>query len=130
MKTSYIDVDKHWGITLCWDYDLSYEEDEHALWGYMRSFGMTDRNANKALNILSNYNTGMCVSNEDVRMSGIFISPATTNSEFWSTAIHEATHAAHAIIDYYGVEWHGEDEAYLTGFIVKRMVELIGEPCY
>jgi hypothetical protein len=94
----------------------------------MRSFGMKERNVNKALNILSNYNTGMCVSNNDVRMSGIFISKATSPSEWWSSCLHELRHSAQAIIDYYGADW-GEDDAYLTGFLTKRAVEILGEPC-
>lgn len=128
MKTAYIDVDDYWGITICYDYDVSNHEDEHTLWGYMRSFGMKERSINKALNILSNYNTGMCVSNNDVRMSGIFISKATNPSEWWSSCLHELRHSAQAIIDYYGADWN-EDDAYLTGFLAKRAVELIGEPC-
>lgn len=129
MKTAYIDVDGYWGIAICYDYDISNPEDEHDLWGYMRSFGMKERSINKALNILSNYNTGMCVSNNDVRMSGIFISKATSPSEWWSSCLHELRHCAQAIIDYYGADL-GEDDAYLTGFLTKRAVEILGEPCY
>lgn len=128
MKTAYIDVDGYWGIAICYNYDVSNPEDEHTLWGYMRSFGMKERSINKALNILSNYNTGMCVSNNDVRMSGIFISKATNPSEWWSSCLHELRHSAQAIIDYYGVD-SGEDDAYLTGFLTKRAVEILGEPC-
>ena len=128
MKTAYIDVDGYWGIAICYDYDVSNPEDEHTLWGYMRSFGMKERSINKALNILSNYNTGMCVSNDDVRMSGIFISKATKPSEWWSSCLHELRHSAQAIIDYYGADL-GEDDAYLTGFLTKRVVEILGEPC-
>ena len=128
MKTAYIDVDGYWGIAICYDYDVSNPEDEHTLWGYMRSFGMKERNINKALNILSNYNTGMCVSNNDVRMSGIFISKATNPSEWWSSCLHELRHSAQSIIDYYGADL-GEDDAYLTGFLTKRAVEILGEPC-
>jgi hypothetical protein len=128
MKTAYIDVYGYWGIAICYDYDVSNPEDEHTLWGYMRSFGMKERSINKALNILSNYNTGMCVSNNDVRMSGIFISKATNPSEWWSSCLHELRHAAQAIIDYYGADWN-EDDAYLTGFLAKRAVEILGEPC-
>ena len=130
MKIEYIDIDGYWGITICYDYDLENPDDEHDLWAYMRSYGMKEKNIDRALRILSNYNTGMCVSNDDVRMSGIFISRATKESEFWSTAIHEARHAADAIISYYGVDWRGEDAAYLTGYITKCMVERLGEPCY
>lgn len=126
IETKYIDVDGRWGIIVNCGYDVTDYDD---LWAIMRSFGMSDRNAGRALKILSNYNTGLCVSNDSVRMSGIFISKATSPSEFWSTAIHEAKHAADAIIDYYGVDWQGEDAAYLTGYITKRMVELLGDPC-
>ena len=128
MKTEYIDVDGYWGIAICYDYDLSYKKDEDDIWGYLRSFGMRNKDANRALNILSNYNTGLCVSNDSVRMSGIFISKATSSSEWWSTCLHEIRHAAQAIIKYYGADW-GEDDAYLTGFITKQVVEKIAEPC-
>lgn len=128
METTYIDVDGKWGIVIVCDYDVDYEAND--LWAIMRSFGMTKKNANNALNILSNYNTGMSISNDDLRMSAIFISKATSPSEFWSTAIHEIKHTADSIITYYGVDWNGEDAAYLTGYLTKEMVEKLGNPCY
>ena len=105
MKTAYIDVDGFWGIVIYYDYDVSNPKDEDELWGHMHAFGMKDINIKRALNILSNYNTGMCVSNNDIRMSGVFISKAN-----------------------YGADYE-EDDAYLTGFLTKRAVELLGEPC-
>ena len=60
----------------------------------------------------------------------ILLNNATSASEFWSTVIHEIKHVADAIISYYGVNWDGEDAAYLTGYIVKQLVERVGEPCY
>ena len=129
MRTAYIDVDGYWGIAICYDYDVSNPEDEHDLWAYMRSFGMKERSINKALNILSNYNTGMCVSVPDLKMSAIYISKSTSPSEFYSTAIHECIHVADSILDWYGESWHGEPSAYLVGFMTKEIVEMIGEPC-
>lgn len=128
METTYIDVDNKWGIVVVYDYDVDYEAND--LWAIMRSFGMAKKNANRALGILSSYNTGMSISNDDLRMSAIFISKATSNSEFWSTAIHEIKHVADSIITYYGVDWNGEDAAYLTGYLTKEMVEKLGNPCY
>ena len=125
METKYIDVDGRWGVIVCYNYD---EEDKQDMWSIMRSFNMTSQSANRAINILSNYNTGMAVSNDDIRMSAIFISKATNPSEWWSTCLHEIRHAAQAIIEYYGADW-GEDDAYLTGFLTKQVVEKIGEPC-
>jgi len=125
MESVYIDVDSRWGIIVCYNYDILDFDD---MWAIMRSFGLSDKNANKSLRILSSYNTGMTISNPDIRMSAIFISKATRPSEWWSTCLHEIRHAAQAIIEYYGADW-GEDDAYLTGFLTKKVVEKIAEPC-
>ena len=127
MENKYIDVGKKWGVVVNYDYDLmDYDE----MWAIMRSFGLTSKNANKALKILSNYNTGMAIINDYIKMSTIFISKASTPSEWWNTAIHELKHVADAIISYYDVEWDSEDAAYLTGYMTKQLVESVGEPCY
>ena len=127
MENKYIDVGKKWGVVVNYDYDLmDYDE----MWAIMRSFGLTSKNANKALKILSNYNTGMAITNDDIKMSTIFISKASTTSEWWNTAIHELKHVADAIISYYDVEWDSEDAAYLTGYMTKKLVESVCEPCY
>ena len=70
----------------------------------------------------------MAVSVSTLRMTAIYISKATSPSEWWSTCLHEIRHAAQAIIEYYGADW-GEDDAYLTGFLTKQVVEKIAEPC-
>ena len=127
MENKYIDVGKKWGVVVNYDYDLmDYDE----MWAIMRSFGLTSKNANKALKILSNYNTGMAITNDDIKMSTIFISKASTPSEWWNTAIHELKHVADAIISYYDVDWDSEDAAYLTGYMTKKLVESVCEPCY
>ena len=127
MENKYIDVGKKWGVVVNYDYDLmDYDE----MWAIMRSFGLTSKNANKALKILSNYNTGMAITNDYLKMSTIFISKASTPSEWWNTAIHELKHVADAIISYYDVEWDSEDAAYLTGYMTKKLVESVCEPCY
>lgn len=126
MEQYYIDVDKKWGIVIVTDFDVDEEYIE--LKAQLRSFGLSSKNADKALNVLSNYNTGMAVSVSTLRMTAIYISKATSPSEWWSTCLHEIRHAAQAIIEYYGADW-GEDDAYLTGFLTKQVVEKIAEPC-
>lgn len=128
MITKYLEVgDNDWGVLVNYDFDtLDYDD----IWAICKSFGMSDKSINKALRILSSYNTGMAVSSDDLRMSAIFISKATSPSEWWSTAIHEIKHVADAIISYYDVDWNGEDAAYLTGYLTKQLVEKTGEPCY
>lgn len=129
MKQAYLKFpNNEWGVVVVWDFDTEYEHEE--LVEQMRSFGMTIRNAERALNILSNYNTGMAVSNDVLRMSAIYISHATKPSEWWSTAQHELAHTVVSIIDYYDVPYFSEDAAYLTGFLTKQLVEVVGEPCH
>jgi hypothetical protein len=127
MESAYLDIDSRWGVIVCYDYDaLDYDD----IWAICKTFGMSDKNIRKALSILSAYNTGMTVSNPDIRMSVIFVSSATSPSEWWNTAVHELKHTADAIIRYYGVDWDGEDAAYLTGYLTKQLVEKVSEPCY
>lgn len=127
MKQFYIDVDKRWGVVVVTDFDVDEEYVE--LKAQMRSFGLSSKSADRALNILSNYNTGMAVSLPDLKMSAVYISKSTSSSEFYSTAIHEFIHVSDAILDWYGESWHGEPSAYLVGFLTKEFVELVGEPC-
>lgn len=117
-----------WGVVAVFDFDTEYEHD--IMVEQMRSFGMTIRNAKKAIRILSNYNTGMAVSNETLKMSAIYISKATSPGQFWDSCAHELAHVVTAIIDAYDVPYDSEDAAYLSGFLMRQLVEAIGEPCY
>lgn len=116
-----------WGVVVVLNFDTEYEHD--ILVEQMRSFGMPIRNAEKALMILSKYNTGMAISNETLRMSAIYISETTTPSQFWDTCAHELAHVVVAIIDAYDVPYYSEDAAYLTGYLMRQLVKKIGEPC-
>lgn len=127
MRTAYLDVDEDWGIVVVYYYDYS---DNYELAAIMDTFKMSRRSIKKALNVLSEPNTGMSVSREDVRMSVVFISQATSESQFWDTALHEISHCVTHIIDYYGVGYDTEEAAYLTGFLMRTLVEEIGSPCY
>ena len=129
MTTDYIDIpDGKWGIVVIYDFDAVDERVD--LLAIMRSFGMSLYNSKRALEILSNYNTGMAISLADLKMSAVFISQSTSPSEFYSTAIHEFIHVADSIIDYYGETWGDEPSAYLVGYLTKEFVELVGEPCF
>lgn len=116
-----------WGVVVVVDFDTDVDHD--VMVEQMRSFGMTTRNAERALRILSNYNTGMAVSNETLKMSAIYISDTTSPSQFWDTCAHELAHTCTAIIDAYDVDYRSEDAAYLSGFLMRQLVEAIGMPC-
>lgn len=128
MKQAYLKFpNNEWGVVVVFDFDVDYEHD--VLAEQMRSFGMSIRNAEKALGILSNYNTGMAISNETLKMSAIYISDTTSIEQFWDTCAHELAHVCTAIIDAYNVPYYSEDAAYLSGFLMRQLVSEIGEPC-
>ena len=129
MKQAYLKFpNNEWGVVVIMDFDTDLEHDE--LVEQMRSFGLSLRSAEKALRILSNYNTGMHISNETLKMSAIYISDATSVEQFWDTIAHELAHTCVSIIDAYDVPYWSEDAAYLAGFLMRQLVIEIGEPCY
>lgn len=128
MKTEYIDVKKKWGVILC--YDLK-RLDEYEMRAMMMSFGMHGGSLEEAVDILLNgKNCGMCVSRDDIRMSLVFIGNATSSDQWWDTTAHEVMyHVMVAICDYYDVPYGSEDGAWLTGYLMRKTVQLLGEPC-
>lgn len=128
MKQTYLGFpNNEWSVVVFTDFDTDLEHD--VLAEQMRSFGMTIRDSERAIRILSNYNTGMAVSNDMLKMSAIYISDATNPSEFWNTCSHELSHVVTSIIDHYNVPYYSEDAAYLSGFLMRQLVQSIGEPC-
>lgn len=123
MTTKYIDVrNDKWGILLCYDYCVRDYDD---IWAICRSFGMCDCKIRKSLQILSAPNTGMTISNSDLRMSAVFISDATSKAEWLDSLAHELFHAVIAIIDHYGVSYEGEPSAYLYGDLMRDVIKAI-----
>lgn len=120
---------KKWGVVVVCDYDVNYDyRDMRAI---MMSFGLLDESKiEKSMRILSQPNTGMTISNNELCMSVVFISDVTNESEFWDTSLHELYHVSNAIIDYYGVPYESEDAAYLMGYLTKEYIEQVGLPCY
>lgn len=128
MRTEYIDVDGAWGVVLC--YDLK-RLDEYEMRQSMMAFGLRGSRLDKPIDVLLFHeNTGMCISRDDVRMSLIYIGNATSEEQFWDTVTHELFHAQQAILDYYDVPSHTEDAAWTMGYLMRKTVELVGEPCY
>ena len=128
MKTKYLDVDGAWGIVVC--YDLG-RFDEYEMRQDMMSFGMHGESLDHAIEVLLyEENSGMCVSRPDIRMSLVFIGRATSSPQHWDTIAHECLyHASVAIHEYYGIPFGSEDGAWLTGFLMRQAVRLLGEPC-
>lgn len=127
MVTKYLNIgDNDWGVLVCYDYSIIDYDD---MWAIMRSFGITTKKADEALRVLSGTNTGMTISNFELRMSVIFVSHASSISEWWSTFNHELWHVTTAIIDYYNEAYDNEPAAYTHGELMRLAVKEIGEPC-
>lgn len=128
MKQAYLKFpNNEWAVIVVFDFDVDLDYEE--LHEQLTSFGMKHRSIKKALSILSNYNTGMAISNDVLKMSAIYISKATSQSQFWDSCAHELAHVVTAIIDAYDVPYYSEDAAYLSGYLMRQLVEEIGEPC-
>lgn len=127
MKTKYINVgDKDWGIIFCYNFS---QKDFSDIYAIARTFGMSEKKVRKSLDILSELNTGMTISRNDLRMSAIFVSDATSYEEWWDSVEHELSHATAHIIDYYNVPYDSEDAAYLAGYLMKKVVHNVAKPC-
>lgn len=128
MRTEYIDVKGKWGIVVC--YDLM-RRDVREMRALMESIGMTDDDIDDALRMLLYHeNTGMCITNNALRMSLVFVGEASGEDQWWDTLAHEVMdHAKVAILDYYNVPLRGEDSAWLTGYLMRKVVQLIAPPC-
>lgn len=119
MKTSYLDLEGHWGIVCVYDYNVEEEYDELA--SVLKSFNVPLRQIRCSLEILSSPNTGMTVTFPEIRMTLVMISRATSKDQFFSTVAHEAYHAVCGIIRYYDREICSEDAAYTMGEVMRQM---------
>ena len=128
MKSKYIDVKDKWGIVVC--YDLM-RKDVREMRSLMESVGLEDEEIDGYLRMLLYHkNTGMCITNMDLKMSLVFVGQASSMDQWWDTMAHEVLdHAKIAILDYYDVPLRSEDSAWLTGFLMRKVVQLIAPPC-
>lgn len=128
MKSEYIDVKDKWGIVVC--YDLM-RRDVHEMRALMEALGMEREDIDAYLRLLLYHkNKGVCISNMELAMSLVFVGEATSQDQWWDTLAHEVLdHAKVAILDYYNVSLRSEDSAWLTGFLMRKVVQLIAPPC-
>lgn len=127
MTSEYIDVKGYWGVLFCYDFRRL---DEYEMRSIMMSLGIRGEKLDEATDILLfNENTGMCISNDRLKMSVIFIGAATSEEQHWDTCVHELFHAACAICDYYGIDHDGEDFAWTIGYLTRKVVEQTSPPC-
>ena len=119
MKSEYIDVKGKWGIVVC--YDLM-RKDVREMRALMESVGLEDEEIDGYLRML--------LYHKELAMSLVFIGEATSEDQWWDTLAHEILdHVKIAILDFYHVPLRSEDSAWLTGFLMRKVVQLIAPPC-
>lgn len=127
MVKKYIEVgSENWCVLICYKYNIFDFDD---IWAICRSFNLSEEKTNEALRVLREPNTGMTISNADIRMSVVFVGDATSNDEWWSTLSHELWHVATSILDFYDEPYDDEPAAYLYGELMRLAINEIGEPC-
>lgn len=123
MVKKYIDIPEYkWGLVIVYNFDR-YDKDE--IYAMCESLGMNRNRFNYSWNILMSPNSGMTISNGDIRMSFMFIGKPTTKAQFFNTLVHECSHVADGILEYYGIPCGGEESAYLRGDIFQYAIEQI-----
>lgn len=122
MIERYIDVDGAWGILFCYDYS---RKDFDRMRAIMESFLLPEYKIIEAMDVLRKKNTGMTISNSATTMSVMFVSPATSYSQFADTIAHELDHVQDAILRHYGVEHGGEEAAWLQGYLMRKFSPLM-----
>ena len=127
MIQDYADIDGYWGVLFVYGYDI--DGDHEVIEEMLYSFGLETRNVRKSMEILSNPNTGMSVTQPVLKMSVVFISNATSRGQWVDTIMHEIDHVQSAICDYYGVEQGSEEAAYLQGYLARVATPIIEEIC-
>lgn len=128
MTTKYLDIKGKWGVVAC--YDLK-PLDEFEMRQLMMALGMHGQQLDEAIEtLLYQKNSGMCITSMRQRMSLVFIGEATSEDQWWDTLAHEILdHVKAAICEYYDVPFVSEDAAWLTGYLMRKVVQIIGEPC-
>lgn len=128
MTTKYLDIKGKWGVVVC--YDLK-PLDEFEMRQLMMALSMHGQELDDAVEtLLYQENSGICITSMRQRMSLVFIGEATSEDQWWDTLAHEILdHVKAAICEYYDVPFVSEDAAWLTGYLMRKVVQIIGEPC-
>lgn len=120
MKKHYIDIVGKWAFVFAYDIE-GKNLGEVGEW--LEALGAVKREIFRAQEVLTKENTGLTYSNPSQRMSVVCMAQQSDMGQWWNTAVHEFEHLKNAIMNYYHVEKDSEEEAYLLGYIVQKVVQ-------
>lgn len=122
MKKHYIDIVKKWAFVFA--YDIG-EDDVEEVGDWLEALGASRREIAHAIDVIIGTNKGFTYSNTDLRMSVICVSHASSREQWWDTLVHEIHHIVNTIINYYGVDYESEEAAYLQGYVMRKIIEVL-----
>lgn len=115
-----------------WEIDFLFAPDgydtEEAL-TYLYYANASDHILRQAYHILEDNdpNTGFTFANQDSRQAVVVIGPTTSGEEFINTFCHEAYHVVASIIDSLGIDYRGEEPAYMIGDSARELTRIVCE---
>ena len=123
MLSEYMDIERKWGIVLCYDLHLL---DEYKIRENLMALGVSGNRIDEVIDtVLYEINTGYCISVLDKKMSLCLIGNATSEEQWWDTLSHELYHVQQAICEYYDVDSNSEDAAWTMGYLMRKAVKAI-----
>ncbi len=122
MKKHYIDIVGKWSFVFAYDIE---ENNLGEVGEWLEALGAEKREIFRAQDVLSRQNTGLTFTSPSQRMSVVCIGQQTDIAQWWNTLVHELEHLKNAITRYYDVEKDSEEEAYLLGYIMQKVIHAL-----
>ncbi len=122
MKKHYVDIAKKWAFVFA--YDIKWK-DLGEVGEWLEALGSDEEEIDEAQELLTKWNKGFTKSNSGLRMSVMCIGRATDEPQWWDTVNHEIDHLQDTILRYYDVGQGSEDAAWLQGYIMRKIIQVL-----
>lgn len=127
MKKHYIDIVGKWAFIFAYDIE---EKNLGEVGDWLEALGAKQSEIYRAQEVLMGVNTGLTFTSQNLRMSVMCIGDADSDAQWWDTVVHEIDHLNNAIIRYYDVEHDSEEAAYLQGYIMRKIIDVLKSDGY
>lgn len=91
----------------------------------LKKFNLSRSSMENTVDIMNSVNSGITNSNLRSRVSIVGISSASNIGQWFDTLVHELKHVQSHICEYYGISEHGEQAAYLIGYLMRQFINKI-----
>ena len=91
----------------------------------LKKFNLSRSSIENTVDIMNSVNSGITNSNLRDRVSIVGISSASSIGQWFDTLVHELKHVQSHICEYYDISEHGEQAAYLIGYLMRQFINKI-----